>query len=234
MLVVSRDEGYTTDEEARLCMHSIFIFASVFVAAFAYTADTVKFSTSSPNGLSWPLPDSKDLVSILIHAVHCKHMVQLNHSNTEMGKMHVTHCGKVQRMIEEQVEPDISVSLCRTIFGIASEYYAYRAQLGSYSYYADDELHQVNRGQVLSNPTEALAHLAGYNYGTLLMKEWEAPQTLTKSESEYLDSWFSPVVLKQSAIAYKCQRHGVRIYELSDERTGKHTGTYDVQGGPHE
>ena len=196
------------------------LHAACVSAAPFYKTNEIKFATHDGD-LPWPLPDSNDLTSLLIHAVHCKNMVALNNSKTEMGKMHVKHCTRVVEEIKAQPVPDVSKSLCELLFGLSAKYYTYRAKLGSYSYYADDELHKVNKGELLNTPTDALAHLAGYNYGTLLMKEWTNPKDLTPAEKDYLESWFSRVHLAQSAIAYRCEALGVTIYQLKDE-PGRH------------
>ena len=102
-----------------------------------------------------------------------------------------------------------------------------RARLGSYAYYSGDVLDKVNTGVVLSNATPAIANIAGYNYGVLLMKEYynDPSDPLTEKEREYLDSWFKPVAMQQSAIAYICQEQfGIEVYEIEDE-----PGYYETQ-----
>ena len=183
------------------------------------------------NGLVWPLPDSSDLVSIFVHAVHCKHMVKLGRNVTEMNKMHVQHCKRVVQSVEEVVrtaEIEVSQSVCNVLFGVNPEYYRMRARLGDYTYYAGDVLDKVNTGVVLSDGMPAIAKLAGYNYGVLLMKEYynDPKNPLTDKEREYLDSWFKPVAMQQSAIAYICQEQfGIEVYEIEDE-----PGVFEVHG----
>ena len=192
------------------------------VIAAAANMNVIKFDPED-NGLVWPLPDSGDLVSVFVHAVHCKHILKMGRNVTDMNKMHIQHCQRVVRPIEEFVHTaalGISQSVCNALFGLNPEYYRMRAQLGSYTYYADDVLEKIDTGAVLSNGRSALAKLAGYNYGTLLMKEYynDPKDPLTDREREYLDSWFKPVTVHQSAIAYTCQeQHGIVVYEIEDE-----------------
>ena len=256
--------------------------------------DEIKFATDDGE-LVWPLPDSDDLVNILIHAVHCKHIVELNYSKTAMDRMHVKHCAKVVDTINAQQTPDVSKPICQLLFGDATEYFSSRAKLGSYSYadkkgqegsekyyadraklgsysyadkkgqegsekyyadraklgsysyadkkgqegsekyYADraklgsysytkprvhrDATQAADHGEVLDSPRADLVHLAGTNYGKLLMKEWANSPTdpLTAAEKAYLDSWYSKTHMTQAGLAYRCEALGVPIYTMKDE-----------------
>ena len=189
--------------------------------AAAANMNVIKFDPED-NGLVWPLPDSGDLVSVLVHAVHCKHILKMAGRNVTdtWDKMHIQHCQRVVRPIEEFVHTaalDVSQSVCNALFGLNPEYYRIR-QVHSLSYFADDVLEKIDTGAVLSG--SALAELAGYNYGTLLMKEYynDPKDPLTDREREYVDSWFKPVTVQQSAIAYTCQeQHGIVVYKIEDE-----------------
>ena len=198
------------------------LLCALFAVAHSQHQNVIKFEPVD-NGLVWPLPDSGDLVSVFVHAVHCKHILKMGRNVTDMNKMHIQHCQRVVEPINTLVRAaalDISQSVCNALFGLNPKYFQMRAQLGGYTYYADDVLEQVNKGAVLSNGASTLVKLAGYNYGKLLMKEYynDPMDPLTQKEQAYLDSWFKPVTVHQSAIAYICQeQHGIAVYEIEDE-----------------
>lgn len=189
--------------------------------------DAVSFQTKGPDGLVWPLPDSSDLVSVFIHGLHCKKKLESNHTDSAMGRMHTAHCGQVVKQIKKAVAetPKIDKAVCMTLFGMNSEYYKMRSQLGGYNYYTDDLLHAIDVGGVVGDARVNVVKLSGYNYGRLLMKEYRDAGALTAVERAYLDSWFEPVKAKQAAIAYVCEEMGLEIYLDKADPTA---GVYDV------
>jgi hypothetical protein len=185
-------------------------------------AKSVAFE-STDGGLPWPLPDNNDLMTIMIHGVHCKFMTEKAHNTTDMEHMHLTHCNNLVDAIEQESKGKmVSKEVCGVIFK-ANANFDLKQRLGSYSYYFDDVLEQIEATGVVDHPTYNLPRMSGYNYGNMLMKEWHASHghgSLTAGEKTYLGSWMEQGRLEQAAIAYTCQReHGIG-FVVTDSKAG--------------
>ncbi len=165
----------------------------------------------------------------------------MGHNTTDLDKMQIQHCKPVLKNVVRNAAVDVSKSVCNTLFGLNPEYYQMRA----YNFWWDghssyDVLDMVNTGAILSNGTSTLSKLAGYNYKSLLMKEYykDPKDPLTDKEREYLGSWFKPATLHLSAIAYTCQeQYGIDIYGIEgyykteDEKLSYYTGYWQLSQG---
>jgi len=189
------------------------------------------------NGLDWPLPDFSNPASIFMHVVHCKHVLKMRNT-TDMDKAYIQHCQQTMKPVKELLRAgtlDISQTACTTL---SDQYYQLRAKLDGHSFY------DVFTSPILPYGTSTLRKSVGYNYGKLLMREYYADSNnpLTDKERQYLDSWFKPEIINQSAIAYICQeRHGIKPYEMADEshfksqgkeQTSRYTGYWQVSTYP--
>jgi len=260
--------------------------------------DVLKLATNKPSAnpspddeLPYPLPEVADLITVMVHALHCRHVMKEGKSESAMDRMHQEHCGKFHQWhtdMRQKIDTP-SRDTCAIMFGFEtteeeqteqSEDYLRQVGLGgSYSYgylggqdadrkasTSQDYLKMVglagsysygylggegidrkaknpsadylkmvglgggysygylngNQGRdwllaqngVVQNPRGFLPQLAGYGYGTLLMKQWNAETDLTKAEQQYMDSWETPMKLKQGALAYACTEYpGMDIYE---------------------
>lgn len=192
--------------------------ASFLVSLVAWCVFTVHSTNTSvvefyprDEGLVWPLPDPGYPVAVFEHALHCKQVMKAGRNISDTEKMYTQHCQQVTESVEELMRSatlDTSPSACKALSG--QQY-----QLQGYTYY-DAFTRPV------WNSTSTLVKLAGYNFGQVLMKEYynDPKDPLTVKERKYLDSWFNPETMHQSAIAYLCQE----LYETEDEPDYKSPG----------
>jgi len=203
--------------------------ASNPVEEYSRLPEEITIETKS-QGLPFPLPDSNDLVSVMVHGLHCSAMLAEGDNSTEFSRMHLAHCGRLVKPIWNYVkETKFSVphDLCDAMLGVDPAILALKARLGSYNYYDDNWLQQLNTSGTIPKPAENMIKLAGYNYGKMLWMEYKHPERLSQTEQDYLDSWFAPLKIRQAAIAFACTEYDDISIKL--KKADISAGEYEVQ-----
>jgi len=187
-------------------------------------ADAVSASVVTNSGeILWPLPEV-NLGSAIDHVLHCYHDVydgsEHGHGHgdvDEKHKAHRQHCAKLLQPVlaymneTKLVVPD---SVCQALFpeGRTFNISSAQFQLNLNRTFAGERsaLTEVTKawkwapgsaGGNLYNP--GFMNLAMDNLRALVWKEYSG--TLNDAEQEYIDSWLTPTVASQSAVALSCQ-----------------------------
>jgi len=181
----------------------------------------------------WPLPEV-NLGSAIDHVLHCYHdvydgsehahghgdMDEHAHGHGDMDEKrlaHRQHCTKLLQPVlayMNETKLEVPESVCKALFPEGRTYNVSSAQfqLNLNRTFAGERsaLAEVTKdwkwvpgsaGGNLYNP--GFMNLAMDNLRALVWKEYSG--TLNDAEQEYIDSWLTPTVASQSAVALSCQ-----------------------------
>ena len=153
--------------------------------------------------LPWPLPDVNDMTTAMIHTLHCKQFKNHGDRHGGFGKVHSDHCAALVAPVEAYINQAglmVPMSVCKVLFPQVEEQDFRNSEMGSNLNSSDTE--RARRGEMVHDPAAFLLQLTGYNFLQLIRKESKG--VLTAAEQKYMESWKSPQVVKQAAVALSC------------------------------
>jgi len=168
--------------------------------------------------LLYPLPDFNSMTINFVHFFHCTEVVRSpdHEGNPAMKDVHMHHCARVVNAVRAAaVAADIRVDkeVCHYLLAdVAQEVRSGSFCLNYLFCYADStsstghaSLTQPDPNHFVSNPRMYFNRLGGYNFGTMLMREWKG-EPLTTAERAYFATMFEPSNLRQAAIGWWCSQ----------------------------